>query len=873
MAKKDYTYIGAYIIENSHIRRMLNFYKGKLHGVTVENISSGNVYPYGEDFEEFTITFKTGLLMKKTVSSRDLSLASFDKEGDICSFTFKDFRVADSKLRVRLVYSVPAKAHYIKKHLELSYVEKGSKDIILDCIEYERFNVDSKLFRWSVPDQKDSHIPGKALELGQPVYVGSLFFGVEFPVSYNKIEKGYTTLRTYSGRKLSDLLSDGTYKSYECVMGAAESDTHAVVQKAFFAYIKDISRPAKLRRQYNSWYDHMLNISAENLTESFYEVEKAMTHVGEPPLDSYVADDGWNDYTKGFWTFNSRFPNELYPLRDACGVFGSRFGLWLGPRGGYTSDTPKFAKQVEASGNGYCNRYSRDICVTSDKYVRKTSEFLHDCQSRFNLGYWKLDGFARVPCKNKKHDHLVGGFHDMYFYTDSWEKWLRVLSSLYDSGDDLWINLTCYAWPSPWFLMYCSSLWMQISDDHGFAGKKGEFSDKDRVLTYRDDRYYDFCRERQFQFPLSRLCNHEPIYAKEAKYTMTDDEFREFLFINAMRGTRFWELYYSHDLMNEEKWRINYSALRFAENNIDALYSPVIFGSKPTEGVYGYACFSPSCGLVAFRNPSKEPADYTLRLDERVGVATNFAGQATPVLSYKGKSLETGMLKYGDTFKVSLGPCQTQIYYFGLPYGFIESKGIRVVSENILEVTFTQMINPETIACLSNPIIEVKLLEDYMTARMTFSKPFDTYNDLALTNVRDIFGRSASVTLSFACYKDFIVTDGIYGESEFTIKATLDGEQAAELYTQGDDISLSIGSDGYVRFRAGMSCLKSGATVHDVVQVVAVRERNGVLKLYFNGKPDSGLAGVMTPVRPAKGIPYDANRVVVYSKALSYDEV
>ncbi len=874
MAKKDDNYIDAYIMENSHIRRMLNFYKGKLRSVTMENLSSGNVYPYGEDFEEFIITFKTGLLMKKTVSSRDLSLASFDRAGDICSFTFKDFRIADSKLRVRLVYSIPAKAHYIKKHLELSYAEKGNKEIILDCIEHERFVFAADLPCWSVPGQKNSHIPGKALELGQPVYVGSLFFGVEFPVSYNKIEKGYTTLRTYSGRRLSDLLSGGTYKSYECVIGAAESDTHAVVQKAFFDYIKAVARPVKLRRQYNSWYDHMLDISTENLAESFYETEKALTRVGEPPLDSYVADDGWNDYTKGFWCFNSRFPNELYPIRDVCASLGSRFGLWLGPRGGYTNDTPKFAKQIEKAGNGYYNKQAHDICVTSSKYAQKTSELLLDYQKRFDLGYWKLDGFARVPCKNKKHGHLVGGFRDMYFYNDSWEKWLSTLSRLYDEGDDLWINLTCYAWPSPWFLMYCSSLWMQISDDHGFIGKKGEVSDKDRVITYRDDRYYDFCHQRQFQFPLSRLYNHDPIYAKEAKFTMTDDEFRDYLFGNAMRGARFWELYYSYEMMNEEKWRINYSALRFAENNADALYSPIIFGAKPAEGkVYGFACFSECRGVVAFRNASKIPVDYTLSLDDKVGVPKDFIGQITSVLPYKGKSSDRGMLKYGDAFKVSLAPYQTQIYNFGIPCGVLNGKGVRVISENTVEVTLSRMICPDGIICTDNPVSDVKLLDDYMTLRVTFSKDFDTFNNITLIGVTDIFGSSASIPLSFAYYKDNEVTQGVFADGEFTIKATLDGEGAKELYTQGDDISLSVGDDGYVRFRVGISTLKSKAAIHDVVQVTAVRERNGLLKLYINGKPDSGVLGAPTFVKGQKGIPYNPGKVAVLSKALAYDEV
>ena len=58
----------------------------------------------------------------------------------------------------------------------------------------------------------------------------------------------------------------------------------------------------------------MLNISAENIEHSFLEVDKGMTHAGTKALDRYVMDDGWNDYSKGFWSFNDKFPNEAYKL-------------------------------------------------------------------------------------------------------------------------------------------------------------------------------------------------------------------------------------------------------------------------------------------------------------------------------------------------------------------------------------------------------------------------------------------------------------------------------------------------------------------------------------------------------------------------------
>lgn len=47
---------------------------------------------------------------------------------------------------------------------------------------------------------------------------------------------------------------------------------------------------------------------------------------------------------------------------------------------------------------------------------------------------------------------------------------------------------------------------------------------------------------------------------------MTDAEFRAYLYMMATRGTAFWEMLYSYNLMDEgNKWMINAEALNFIE--------------------------------------------------------------------------------------------------------------------------------------------------------------------------------------------------------------------------------------------------------------------------------------------------------------------
>lgn len=869
----------AIVIENSKLRKTLFLEKNRIVSTEILNKLSGITIKSGECSEEFVLRFKTGFFSKAIIKASELKVLASDKimadGSEVYTITFKPFNVKDSKLTLKLVYSLESKSSVIKKHLELSYDKRGDKAIILDFIDFESLSFDGTLMSWSIPKQANSHVPGYALEMGQPLYVDSLFFGVEFPAALNKIENCKTALRYYSGKKLTDIMKNNLFVSHEAVLGVADGNTFPQVQRAFFEYIKTISKPIKLRRQYNSWYDHMLNITRENVYGSFLEIEKAMTKTGEKPLDCYVADDGWNDYSKGFWGFNEKFPDELYPFSGLAGALSSNFGLWLGPRGGYTTDTPKFAKHIQKAGNGYFNANSKDICVASDKYIAKTSALLLDYQKRFDLNYWKLDGFAQRPCKDKRHDHMTGGDSYMYFYTDVWEKWTAVFDKLYEnSKGNYWINLTCYAPPSPWFLMHVSSLWMQISDDVGFVGKKGQSSDKDRMLSYRDDKYYDFYNDRQFQFPQRALYNHDPIYGNEAKVEMNDEDFRSYLFTMAMRGTCFWELYYSYNMMNEAKWRINYSVLRFLEDNIDVLANSVIFGGRPSQKqVYGFSAFAENEGILCLRNPADTPAEYTVRLDEAIGVSKNLTyAPMTQILPYSTKGID-GIYSYGEKLKVNLAPCETKIMHFSRKTKDLAAEYITVIDKNTIQVTFNQTVNIGNIACESNAIKSAKLLEDYMTAEISFENPLNNTNSLKLSEIKDIIGNSFHTDITFGCYDSYIVTDGLYAKDAFSIKATLSSEEKCVLMSQGEDVSLEIGDDAFVYFKVGKVTLRSSSTVRDKVQVMAVREKTGALKLYLDGTLDSGIYAGLHFIEHSKAQRYNEGKVVIYNKAFSYDEV
>ena len=127
-------------------------------------------------------------------------------------------------------------------------------------------------------------------------------------------------------------------------------------------------------------------ITDESIEKSFFGSEKGLAQNGIEPLDSYVVDDGWNNYNDptytgidegrsgssynqtGFWEFNDKFPNEFYTAKQMAANFDSSFGVWLGPQGGYELQGT-FSQYIESSDTGYVHptaALGKVICTGSN---------------------------------------------------------------------------------------------------------------------------------------------------------------------------------------------------------------------------------------------------------------------------------------------------------------------------------------------------------------------------------------------------------------------------------------------------------------------------------------------------------------------------
>ena len=430
--------------------------------------------------------------------------------------------------------------------LEVSYISgkqgvlykkivlKAKEDIFIEYADLQTFDCGNIAFVWQAPYAGKTYLPQSIARLGQPLYLGDMFIGTESPVGENAIGADKAYCRYNTGRKLSEVCENLVYELPMQIVGAGSADNFVAMRKAFFEYIESISRPFRLRLQFNSWYDNMLDITPERIKGSFTQVYEGFKEAGLRPLDCYVVDDGWTEYKKpAFWQFNDKFKNGFYEEAELTKGYDSTFGVWFGPRGGYTSQTVKYARPLEKIGY-HVNRRSKDICTADKKYISDLCDRMCEFCEKYNVTYFKIDGFSKMICKGKDHNHPVAKGKGFAFYTFLWEEWIKGFEKIRKVCPDVCLNITSYVHCSPWFLKWADYVWMNNAADMGYAGKGDDLS---MCLNYRDGKYRDFYEKRQLQFPAAHMYNHEPCYAlknyntsrhfdKDKKHvTYTDEEF------------------------------------------------------------------------------------------------------------------------------------------------------------------------------------------------------------------------------------------------------------------------------------------------------------------------------------------------------------
>ena len=907
-----------------------------------------------------------------TIKSSEMTVEGEPVQGEAngyktLTFNFKPVTARNVQYNIKEVISMKDGESFMRKHLEIEVPEDQAKQAKILYIDLENMNFQDTDVKgsgsnqstdtnfWTIPELQDNphmaNMKGDYLELGQPYYVGAMYWGCEFPQAENKVRNGNGFIRYHYGKDLSSSgqNSDGQFNNYnnynnangqsgkmvtwDAVVGASRSTDYQVVQSDFYEYIETIATPTGFRQQFNSWYDNMKNINDSNIQSSFNEIEKGFTQYGVNPLDSYVVDDGWTNYNS-FWDFDrssGKFPNELYNSSSQVNKMGSNFGLWLGPRGGYGTETT-ISNYIANNGLGSRNeRSGNDINISDGRYLNKlVNDVFVDYQNKFDINYWKLDGMLLSPSKNSANAHTTT--NDLCTISETYERWTDMFETMRGNREDLWINMTSYTNPSPWHVQWVNSVWMQNTGDTGYSYKDGD-TDEKAMLTFRDGDYYEFFSKNQWQLPNKYFYNHDPVYAKTAhnvpggpgrQIEYTTDELREHLYMLGTRGTAFWEYYYSPSMFNDEKWQVNAEAANWIEDNYEILQKSKMFGGDPEkEQVYGYSCWNGNQGIVSIRNPKNTEQEYTLTLDEKVGVAntmknaygtvvvgdqsrqTNDPVSHNSKLTYKLKPKEVLIIQYGDK---DVTPASVESIH---------------ADKNNVSVTFNERIQTPKASFFTvegNKVKEVKLDADLRTAVLTLEKDLKDTTDVTVNvdGVLDVVGNSTTEKVT----DDYYANDLINGINQTTFdgnpiekgnKYTVDGTRGftvsgsiktdaknAEIVRQDGAFTVGIDANGYLTFNFNGMSVNSQHTektrqtdgsvtesVEGIIadgkehQFAAVNEVNGMIKLYVDGvlvnstydaskiNPDVQKGNLVF----GQGLTGESKYVILHDKALGFDEV
>ena len=899
--------------------------------------------------------------------------------GTMLTFTFNPFTFGkDVAATVEQKVVMYDGDHFMRKWIELKTTDTDAR---VKFIDGERLNVNKDDKTWTAPRDKGGIVSMEMDKsvLGQPVYINGMFFGCEFPEADTQIMDGLARSRYWTGKNFTDfqrdnqLTKDGEFVSWETVCGATHSDGSDinVIQTDFYSYITSISKPSDFRIQYNSWFDNMMFIDDENIIESFKAVDKELSETGVRPLESYVVDDGWNQYrattnqyttgddlrrngsvdeplgvnTSGFWQFNNKFPDGLTPSSNLVHKLGSEFGVWIGPRGGYNY-YDNLANIIAQAGNG--SSAGRSIDVADQRYVDKFGDMAVDWMQKYGVNYWKWDGFADGgqygaftsgedhAQYNEAHQHMEGGPHHFYHVTDLWEKWIVLFDRVWDTAsaeqiEDLWVSLTCYVNPSPWFLQWSNSVWIQCTLDRGDVDN-GLLHDKmNTMLTYRDACYYDFLKNHEFQFPLANLYNHDPVYGREGTGikadSMNGEQFRNYLYMMGTRGTAFWELYYSDSLFNDEKYLVNADFLEWEEGNFDMLRNAKMIGSGSpasqvklggidaggTYSTYGFAGFNNDGGegIISMRNPDTVAKELVFTLNEGVGCTSN--GTYHVVLDHvyteKGKKAAEApkTVQFGQKVSITLQPGETQIWHLSKDGDTVAPKLSKLYTENntTMRVQASEHVyNAEFEVCVDGKKVElgkdaIKAYADLKTFDITLPvAPADGVTvEVKATAGADAAGNAlAGAKINRMFHTDNIVgqvsnpecpnlatqAGSIKGTNGFAAVATVNSAAPGTvLISQGSEWELGVNADGYAYFTVGDVTATSQTKVAGATSIAGVRENNGMLKVYVGGEIDgNGYDAAKSVEHNVNAAPIKVNneegvvtKATVYDRSLGYDEI
>ena len=415
-------------------------------------------------------------------------------------------------------------------------------------------------------------------------------------------------------------------------------------RRAFSTYLNnERAHPYRVLPHYNNWYDHGINrndlpvekrFTREEALSSMRAFRKELWEKRGVFINSYLWDDGWDNFDS-LWGFNANFPNGFKELADEAHLVpGASIATWMSPFGGYGGS---FSRRLNyAKRMGFIDRDAPGMQLSKPKYYAAFRDRILQMIKDYDMNLFKFD--------------RMGSGSDANGAADRYAADLRAVGNLCGemraAKRDVFINCTVGTWASPYWLMWCDSIWKGHNDCDSL-GRAG--TARQRWVTYRDNVIHDRFVAASPLFPLNSLMMHGILVCRSSPHNTMRDyrgtgnfmyngegyatptacaDFASEVWMGVALGTGLQEYYITPQFMSATWWDILAKGVKWIKSNESTLMDSHWIGGDPGEGthygntrgpakdVYGYAALGEKKGIVILRNPSDKAQSYKLVLDD-----------------------------------------------------------------------------------------------------------------------------------------------------------------------------------------------------------------------------------------------------------------
>ncbi len=627
-----------------------------------DNNISFTLTPAGQDAipssaDAFSITTSTGTYPSSSFTAQKVAGGAIKANPKACRNSEKmsgiHFGTCFENQEAGIIISWDAELRDNANYVKQTYKIEATKDIHITHIQLvnladKGFNVEGS--------SKGSPLVNKEKRA---------FFGIENPVG------------------VAQATEDGGKIGFDCKipMTKGQSNTFTTVsgvypegqlRRGFLSYIEnERAQPYSLFLNYNCWYDHGLMPTEENMLATVKDYGSELVKKRKIKLDSFVLDDGWDDYRVAMWMPTpKKFPNGFGKLTSTIRSIDSNFGIWISPFGGYSGDRertdearrkgliPEDQKSLDLSFKGY-----------HDWFLNRCSELMK--KDGVNYFKWDRAGEGEMP-------------HFMAL--------MDIAADLRKINDKVFINTTVGTWPSPFWLNHVDCIWRTGTSDVNWIGKG---SNREQYINYRDAVALSHIVKKAPLFPLNSLMHHGIVLGTQFQGLRTSDK-REYAAGKAQEpeagsgdrltdttknpvnfpvdnnlkkdirmlmgaGANLQELYLTPGMMNDKAWDDVAEAVRWSNKYEDVTADTHWVGGDPAKGeVYGYCAWRGDRGAtLALRNPDDQAKSIEISVD--IFEPTREGGISMPS-AYKDQRLKGIKIPATGTVTIELEPFEVLVF-------------------------------------------------------------------------------------------------------------------------------------------------------------------------------------------------------------------